>query len=121
MTVKQDKAIVALMTCTSKTEAAKMAGISPGTLSKYLADPEFLEAYKNASAGLLAGATKRLQQSFTAAIDRLVEVVKDRTINPAIAVNAARYLLEYGLRFTEFDQIMGMLEESEDDDCITTD
>ncbi len=121
LTAKQSIAIAALLSTTTKKAAAKQAGISEVTLNKYFHDPEFVEAYEKAAGGLIGEATKLLQQGMKVAVVRLIQVAKDPKTNAAVAVNAARSLLEYGLRYTEFTEILSELHDVEDDICITTD
>ena len=115
MTPRKEKALQALLVCRTKAEAAKAAGVGESTLREYMRDPEFCAAYKKAAAGIMDGATRQLQQSLTASIDRLRAIVEDDNANRAAHISAARTLLEYGLRFTEFNDILRELETAEGD------
>ena len=53
-----------------------------------------------------------LYQNLTAAIDRLAQIVADDEENSMAQISAAKTLLDYGLRFTEFNDILKMLEEN---------
>ena len=68
MTPSKEKALAALLTCTTKQQAAEKAGISPRTLRGYLADPEFQEEYKKAFSGLITDVTRQSQQSLSPAL-----------------------------------------------------
>ena len=96
----------------TRAEAAKLAGIGESTLREYLKDTEFSAAYKKAAAEVMDGATRQLQQNLTAAIDRLAQIVADDEENSMAQISAAKTLLDYGLRFTEFNDILKMLEEN---------
>ena len=111
-TPRKEKALQALLVCRTRAEAAKAAGIGESTLREYMKDPEFSAAYKHAAACIMDGATRQLQQNLTAAIDRLAQIVADDEENSMAQISAAKTLLDYGLRFTEFNDILKMLEEN---------
>lgn len=112
ITPRKEKALQALLVSRTRAEAAKAAGIGESTLREYMKDPEFSVAYKHAAAGIMDGATRQLQQNLTAAIDRLAQIVVDDEENSMAQISAAKTLLDYGLRFTEFNDILKMLEEN---------
>lgn len=67
-------------------------------------------------------ATRQLQQNLTAAIDRLGKIVEDDEESSITQVSAARTLLDYALRFTEFNDILKEMESTEGEaGCIMTD
>lgn len=113
MTPNKEKALACLMVHKTKKEAAEAAGITDRTLREYMRDPEFCVAYKKAAAGVMDGATRQLQQSLSSSIERLQKIVEDDNANSAAHIQAARTLLEYGLRFTEFNDILRELETAE--------
>lgn len=90
-----------------------MAGIGVSTLRGYLKEPEFSAAYKQAAAQVMDGATRTLQRNLTAAVDRLGKIVSNDEENSMAHIQAARTLLEYGLRFTEFNDVLKELEAVE--------
>lgn len=85
------------------------------TINRCLQDAEFSTAYKHAAAGIMDRATRQLQQNLTAAIDRLGAIVADDEETSANRITAARTLLDYGLRFTEFNDVLKELEEGGED------
>ena len=113
MTPKKEKALQALLMSRTRTEAAKKAGVSEPTLREYMKDPEFCAAYKAAAADIMDGATRQLQQSFAASIERLRQIVEDDEQSSKAHIQAARTLLEYGLKFTEFNDVLKELEAVE--------
>ena len=113
MTPRKEKALQALLVCRTRAEAAKAAGIGESTLRAYLQDAEFSAAYKHAAAGIMDSATRQLQQNLTAAIDRLGKIVADDEESSITQVSAARTLLDYALRFSEFNDILRELESTE--------
>lgn len=110
----QQKAVAALITAKSNEEAARQAGVSPRTLSRYLADPEFQAEYKRAFSGLVEGATRRAQKNLEPAVNTLKELMEDREQNGQIRVSAARSLLEYSLKLSERVDILDRLDKLEE-------
>lgn len=115
MTPRKQKALQALITSRTQTEAAAVAGVGISTLRGYLKDPEFAAAYKREAAGIMDTATRRLQMNLTAAVDRLGKIVANDEETSANHITAARTLLDYGLRFTEFNDVLTSLEETDHD------
>lgn len=110
ITPRKEKALQALLVCRTRAEAAKAAGVGESTLRSYMQDSEFSAAYKHAAAGIMDGATRQLQRNLTAAIDRLGQIVANDEENSMAHISAAKTLLEYGLKFTEFNDILKGLE-----------
>lgn len=111
----KQKALQALLTQPTKAAAAKAAGIAPRTLRDYLADPEFQTEYKKAFGQLVSDATRQAQQALSPALSALRDIVEDDEENSSARIAAARSLLEYGLRLTEFSDILAELESVEGD------
>lgn len=101
------------MTQPTKKAAAQAAGIAERTLRDYLADPEFQQAYKRAFAELVTEATRQAQRALSPALSALRSIVEDETENSSTRIAAARSLLEYGLRLTEFNDILRDLEAAQ--------
>ena len=113
MTPKKQKALVALLTHPTKEKAAAAAGITSKTLRSYLNDPEFQAEYRKAFAGLVADATRKVQQTLDPAVAVLREIMEDSNENGQVRVSAARSVLEYGLKMTEQTDILDRLTELE--------
>ena len=97
----QEKAIVALLTSDTQAEAAKKCGLSGRTLRLYLDDPEFYTEYQRRRQQMVTDATKKLQVYMQSAVDTLYTIKNDAEVSPAVRANAARALLEYGLKYTD--------------------
>ena len=102
LTPKQTKAIQALLTHSTKAEAAKAAGIGTRTLTDYLANDEFQREYSRAARSLVIPALQALREI----VENPEEASGNRTA-------AARSLLEYGLRLTEFSDILPLVDAAE--------
>lgn len=113
MTPNKQRALQALLTQPTKKKAAEAAGITARTLRDYLADPEFQREYKKAFGQLVQDATRQAQQSLSPAISALRDIVEDEKESSSARIAAARSLLEYGLRLTEFTDILEELESVE--------
>lgn len=111
MTERKQKALAALITYPTREKAAEAAGITSKTIRQYLQDPEFKEAYEKAFAGLVETATRQAQQSLTPALFTLRSIAQDKSQGASVRIQAARALLEYGLRLTEMTDILRDLEE----------
>lgn len=103
------------MSAPTKEAAGKAAGVSVKTINRCLRDAEFSAAYKHTAAGIMDRATRQLQQNLTAAIDRLGAIVANDEETSANQITAARTLLDYGLKFTEFNDVLKELEEGGED------
>lgn len=82
-------------------------------MRRYLADPEFQAAYKEAFSGLITDATRQAQQSLSPALSTLREIVEDNDENAQARISAARSILEYSLKLTEQTDILARLSELE--------
>jgi transposase-like protein len=74
---KKDEAIVALLSHRSIEEAARAVDISPNTLLRWLKDPEFDAAYREARRTAFSQSIARLQQMSGAAAATLGKVMID--------------------------------------------
>ena len=99
------------MSSPTKEAAARKAGINGKTLRRYLQDEEFSAAYKHAAAEMVEDATRQPQQSLTAAITRLQCIVSSKEEASSNQIAAAKILLDYSLKFCEFNDILKLLEE----------
>lgn len=114
ITLKQEKALTALLTCPTARAAAKAVGIDERTLRRYWQDPEFLAEYRKRCASMLEQATDRAKQTLPPAVERLALIVSDDSAPAQQQIAAARAVLEYGLRLIEandFEQRLRALEE----------
>jgi hypothetical protein len=111
---KKEQAIIALLEAPTVKEAAEMVKINPATLYKWMALPEFEEAYRKARHRAMGEAIARLQQASSEAVDTLRDVMGDQEATPASRVTAARAVLELGMRGTEIEVIEVRLKQLEE-------
>lgn len=114
LSVRQAKALDALLTHPSKAEAAKAAHIATRTLSKYLAEPEFQAEYRKAIGELVGDASDRLKVAMSPAIETLHDICADELEPSSTRITAARALLDFGLKYSEFSDVLQLLRELED-------
>lgn len=108
---KQHDALSALLISRTHKEAAERAGISTRQLNRYLNNKQFCEAYSRATRKLVDEATRNMQKSLKPALDALIEIVSNPTEQAGARVQASRALLEYTLRYTEFIDILNVMQE----------
>ncbi len=111
---KKEQAIIALLEAPTVKEAAEMVKINPATLYKWMALPEFEEAYRKARHRAMGEAIARLQQASSKAVATLWDVMGDQEATPASRVTAARTVLELGMRGTEIEVIEVRLKQLEE-------
>ena len=113
MTPNQTKALAALLTCKSRTDAARVCGLSTKTLQGYEKIPEFSEALERGRREALADAAHRIAAGYSNTVDALQALVQDDAAADPARVAAARALLEYGLKFAELTDINKRIDRLE--------
>jgi len=101
LTAKQEKAIESLLREPTIQAAAEAAGVSKATIFRWLSDPVFSAAYREARGRLLESALTALQAASTDAVTCLREVINDRAAQVSARVSAAKAVLELSLRAKE--------------------
>ena len=114
MTDKKDRALAALLSEPTQAAAAKKLGISARTIRRYMAEPDFREAYQQAHARLVEDATQRMQRGLSSAVDTLQEIATDTEAGKTARVAAARSLLEQALKYTELSDLLGRIAKLEE-------
>ncbi len=98
LTTKQKLAIAALLSERGVKEAAEKAGVGRETLHRWLREPEFSEALKQAELKAIEGATRQLVGLSEQAIEVLRGILDESSIfHPAVAgvkVRAAGLVLD---------------------------
>ena len=112
-TNKDEIILNALLTSFTVKEAAETAGISEGTIYNYLKRPEFVQKYNEARGTIIAHATATLQAYSTKAVEEIIALIDDFSINEQTRLNACRTILEYCLKFTEVHDFAQRLQEIE--------
>lgn len=115
MNGSKEKALAALLTSTTRKEAAEKAGIAPRTLRAYLQDAEFSAEYRQRKGEIVDDAARRLQLAMQKAIG-VLEKATDGKRTTAAALKASKLVLEYSARFITISDIMARLDAMEEQD-----
>ena len=112
--VRETRAIGAFLTAPTLAQAAKKACISERTLRRYLARPDFRNAYEDARRRALGAALQRLQDASGVAVRVLLEVAADEAGKPADRLRASNLILDHAVRGAELIEVgerLARLEE----------
>ena len=113
LTSNQEKAVAALLSEPSVAAAAAKAGIGERTLFRWLDDPAFADAYRQARREAVSQAVARLQPMSTHAVTVLAMVMADTRVSPSTRVTAAKSVLEFAIRAVELEDLEGRLSALE--------
>lgn len=98
---KMEQAVVALLSHRSIEEAAHEVGITPNTLLRWMREPEFKTACREARRTVFSHAIGRLQDAAGAAATTLLKIMMDTNVPPATRLRAAEVVLERATRAGE--------------------
>ena len=110
---KKEEAIAALLTQRNIEEAAKTIGIAPNTLLRWMKDPEFQAAYREARRAAFGQAVARLQQGTAAAATTLLKTMIDATTPASVRVRAAEAIFNHAGKAIEVEDIEARVSELE--------
>jgi hypothetical protein len=102
---KQQAAILALLTSRSVEEAATTANVPPRTLHRWLKEPAFDAAYREAKRAAFSQAIARLHQMSGAAALTLGKVMADPQTPPSTKVRAADSILNHTAKAIELEDL----------------
>jgi AcrR family transcriptional regulator len=98
-------AIQGLLLHPTNSEAAKAAGISEGTLYRYLNDDGFKALYNEAKRRMLDGTINKLRLASSGAVDVLIAIAHDPASPQSARVAASKVLLETAIRAGAIEEI----------------
>jgi hypothetical protein len=110
---KKEEAIAALLTHRNVEEAAKATGIGTRTLIRWMQNPEFDAAYREARRAAYGQAIARLQQGSGAAASTVLKMMLDPTVPASTRVRAAVSVLEHAAKAIEIEDVEVRLSELE--------
>ena len=113
---KQEAAIAALLTQRTIDEAAKATGVSVSTLRRWMAIPNFREAYLKARRDAVTQGYARLQQNCGAAGTVLLKLMADPATKASTRVQAARSILEFATQSLETEDLLLRIERLEENE-----
>ena len=110
---KKEEAIVAFLTQKNIDEAARSIGIGSATLLRWLKDPDFDTAYREARRAAFRQSVARLQQASGAAVTTLLKLMIDPTTPPSTRARAADSVLDHSAKAIELEDIEARVSELE--------
>ena len=106
LSAKQHRAITALLTSKSVTEAAVATGQGERTIYRWLSEPDFRQALSAAEGDLIDVATRRLLQLQGSALDTLEALLGDGAdASAGVRLRAAQVTLDHLLKLREMRDI----------------
>lgn len=115
MTNRQQRALAALIRSPTTREAAAEAKIGYSTLRKWMAsDDNFKKAYQEELTQLVEEAGRSVRAGMTDAAEALRRIATDPDAPSSARVQAAKAILDSGLRIVEITDVLSRLEALED-------
>lgn len=99
--VSNEEIISALLQHGTITEAAAAAGISPRTLYDRMNEREFAIEYAQAKTDIMRRAVFKMNESLSAAVDAITEIMQDKDANPAVRLQAAQTILNNAAKYAD--------------------
>ena len=110
---KKEAAIVALLTQRNVEEAARAVGVSANTLLRWMKEPDFQAAYREARRAAYSQAVAKLQQGATAAATTLFKVMLDQETPASVRVRAAEAIMNHSSKAIEIEDVEARVTELE--------
>ena len=110
---KREQAIAALLTQRNVEEAARSVDIGVSTLLRWLKEPAFREAYREARRAAFGQAIARLQQGTSAAATTLLKTLIDPATPASVKVRAAEAIFNHAAKAIEIEDIEARVSELE--------
>ncbi len=115
ISLKQEKTIAALLTEPSLAKAAEGAQVGLRTLTRWLSQPEFKRAFREARKVAFMQAIALTQRYTPLAVHTLAKVMNDPAAPYAAKVSAAAAILKFGRESIELDDLAYRVEALEAD------
>lgn len=110
---KMEQAIAVLLSYRSVEEAARAIGISPNTLLRWMKQPEFEAALREARGKVLSQAIERLQSAADAAAKTVLKIMLNPNTPTGIQLRAAEIVLDQAAKAGEIECIEARLARLE--------
>jgi hypothetical protein len=110
---KQEAAVLALLSSRNLDEAARVAGVTTRTLYRWMKEPEFDAAYREAKRSAFSQSVARLHQMASAAVMTLGKIMIDSNAPASTRVRAADCVLNHTTKAVELEDLEGRLSELE--------
>ena len=110
---KKEQAVVALLSQRNIEEAAKSIGVGPNTLLRWMKEPDFDAAYREARHLAFGQSISRLQQASTAAVTTVLKLMVDQSVPASTRLRAADIVLDRTAKAIEIEDIEARVSELE--------
>jgi hypothetical protein len=110
---KMEQAIAALLSHRSIEDAAREVGISANTLVRWMKEPKFQAAFRDARRTMFSRAIGRLQDAAGAAATTVLKIMLDPNAPAPTRLRAAEVVLEQAAKAGEMERIEGRLARLE--------
>jgi hypothetical protein len=97
--------IAALLTCDSITAAAASGGVAEVTVHRWLKDPSFQQASREARRQVVQQAIVQVQHATGTAVQTLVAVMQDAEASASARVSAAKTILDTAVKAVELEDL----------------
>lgn len=111
---RQARAIAALLTAKDLQSAAKEAGVSEGTLHRWLDDPSFKATLRKAEGEAIDDAVRRLSGTARYAVGVVISIMADKTSPASVRLRAAQTIVDQLVKlkgFADLEDRIAALEE----------
>ncbi|MBK6904062.1 MAG: hypothetical protein IPH04_15005 [Saprospirales bacterium] len=115
LTVRQEKAIIALINETTVAGASRASGIGERTLHRWLKEPNFNKCYRRARREAFSLSIAMTQRYSAVAVNNLAKIMNDAGANNTARVSAAVALLRYGRESIELDDLAARVDQLEEE------
>jgi transposase-like protein len=102
---KKEAAIAALLSQRNIEEAARSINVVPNTLLRWMKEPEFDAAYREARRAAFGQSIARMQQASGAAVSTLLKIMVDQNAPASTRVRAADSVLDHSAKAIEIEDI----------------
>ena len=116
LTIKQERAIAALLSCQSVAQAAKLAAVGERSIFRWLKQDTFQSHLRRARRQALCGVLGRLQQVADRAVDTLDAILQNEKATSASRVSAVQAALRFachGIEIDDFEERLASVERTQ--------
>lgn len=110
---EQERAILALLNEPTVAKAAAAVGVNESTIYRWLREPAFTKAYRDARRDAFKHAISLTQKYTPHAVQTLVKVMADPAAGHSAKVSAATALLKFSRESIELDDLAQRIEHLE--------
>lgn len=110
---KLEEAIATLLGSPTLEAAAEALKVNPVTLRRWLKNPDFMAAYRQARRAVVLHAVANLQGATCEAVDTLRVVMKDANAPAGTRVAASKAVLDIAVKAAQLEQTTAKVEDME--------